>query len=88
METNRISMGESQKTLLKLLKEAKSLFPEWYLKNIPPVPKSKDAIKREHVRKTYNLENRSREWKNRGRIERQFLIQQEKEKGYKKYKFL
>jgi len=80
--------GESQKTLLRLLKEARKLFPEWYEINIPPPRRSKSSLQREEIRKSLNLPNRSTEWKNRGRLERQYLIQLEKDKGYKKKKIL
>jgi len=80
--------GESQKTLLRLLKEARKLFPEWYNINIPPPPRSKSSLEREELRKKLNLTNRSTEWKDLGRLERQFLIQLEKEKGVKQKKIL
>jgi len=63
--------GESQKTLLRLLKEARKLFTEWYDINIPPKPRSKESLKREELRKKLNLPNRSTDWKDRGRLERQ-----------------
>jgi len=40
------------------------------------------------LRKQLNLPNRSTDWKDRGRLERQYLIQLEKEKGYNKTKIL
>jgi len=80
--------GESQKTLSNLLKESKRTFPIWHASNAPPVMVSKSSFLRAEIRRKFDLPDRSGEWKNKGRLERQYLIYQENQKGHTKINIL
>jgi len=77
-----VQTGVSVKTLTIFLREAKTEFPDWYDFNNPPKSASTGSLKRCKFRLDNNLEDRSKEWKNRCKLTRLNLIQQEKDAGH------
>jgi len=82
------SCGASQKTLSIFLKQSDREFPNWFKLNNPVRPRSQGSVIRQTLRQRMNLQDRSIEWKKRGKPERLHLLKQEREKRHSKVKIL